>query len=136
VAMKGNKKNGKVLIVDDNHEFLGVVEKIFRRRGFDILTAFDGSSAQRILSGNTEVAVVVLDVKLPDIDGYDLAQMIKCTHPDIEIIILTGYGSLMYANMFLRKKIYAYFCKPCDMDELTFNVGNALDSVALAKGSL
>lgn len=81
----------KILVVDDNAEFVGLIRKLLERKDFQVSVALDGKTAiEKAISDIPEL--VLLDLKLPDIPGEDLLLRIKEIDKDIAIVVITGHG--------------------------------------------
>jgi len=107
----------RLLLVDDEAEFLEAVRPGLARRGFHVTTAESGQAALQHLRSE-EFHVVVLDVKMPGIDGVDTFREIKRIAPSLPVIMLTGHGSIQQAFDTSREGVYDYLAKPCDVDRL------------------
>jgi signal transduction histidine kinase len=113
-----------VLIVDDDQQVRGQLEEELRRAYFSPLSVGDGKSVLKLLE-TTPVDIVLIDVKLPDMDGIDLLEKIKAKNPTSEVIVITGYGTEEIAIRALRKGAIDYIEKPLNFDELTAALGRA-----------
>lgn len=107
----------RLLLVDDEVEFLEVTSKALTRRGFTIGLAHDGETALRILSRQS-YDVVVMDVKMPGIDGVDAFRQIHQLYPNLPVILLTGHGTIQQAFETSRDGIFEYLTKPCDIEAI------------------
>lgn len=114
-----------VLLVDDEAAFLETLSKRLGRRGLRTALALDGPAALALLDGDPGVEVVILDVKLPDMDGIEVLQRIKAAHPLVEVIMLTGHATMESAVDGMRLGAYDFLLKPCEMDELLAKVFEA-----------
>ena len=106
-----------LMLVDDEQRFLDTTGKLLRRRGLEPLTANSGLEALEKLN-HEHVDVVILDVKMPGLDGLETLRRIKAGFPLIEVIMLTGHGTIDNAVEGMRTGAYDYLVKPCDLDEL------------------
>jgi len=113
-----------ILLVDDEESFRSSATTLFKKRGFDVATASSGTEAINVLKKG-ETDVVILDVKMPGMDGNEALHTIKKLGQDIEVIMLTGYGSPDSALAGLREGAFAYLTKPCDLDLLTLKIREA-----------
>jgi len=111
----------KLLLVDDEEEFLMSSSRALGRRGFEVDVAPNGVTALDKI-GRNEYDAIVLDVKMPDIDGVDVFMQIRETHPHLPVLMLTGHSSLDDAFQTARAGIAEYLSKPIDMDELAEKV--------------
>ena len=113
----------KVLMVDDEKKFRSTTEKILQRKGFDTVLAASGEEALEKLDQHPDV--VILDVKMPGMDGHQALEEIKKHSPDLPIIMLTGHGALPSAKEALQKGAFDYLSKPCDINILAGKIEDA-----------
>jgi len=113
----------KVLMVDDEAQFRATTERILTRRGFETILAESGEEAIEKLGENPDV--VVLDIKMPGMDGHDTLREIKRIKPDLAVIMLTGHGALPSAKEALAEGAFDYLAKPCDIDILAAKITEA-----------
>ncbi len=104
-------KGKKVLLVDDEVEFTAGLSKILRRRGFEVETASDGLTAVSRIA-NESFNVVILDVKMPGMDGIQVLSEIKRLGIDSRVILLTGHLSISEEEKGLKEGAFAYLFKP------------------------
>ena len=116
----------KVLIVDDEKDFLEAIVARFRLRGFAAQGASDGQAALDNL-GMEPPEVVVLDLKMPGLDGLEVLRCIKRDHPKVEVVILTGHGSPEAGMEGVSLGAFAYLVKPVKISELVEKVEEALE---------
>lgn len=109
--------NPRVMLVDDEKEFVHTLSERLRTRNLDASVAYDGEQALRMLD-EEEMDVVVLDLMMPGIDGIETLRYIKRDHPQAEVIILTGHGSDREKRQAEALGAYAYLRKPVDVDVL------------------
>jgi CheY-like chemotaxis protein/predicted transcriptional regulator len=113
----------KLLIVDDEAQFRATTKKILDKRGFDTVLAGSGEEAIEMLE--TRPDVVVLDIKMPGMDGHETLGEIKKKSPDTPVIMLTGHGAMPSAKKALREGAFDYLSKPCDIDILSAKIVEA-----------
>ena len=113
----------KVLMVDDEEKFRSTTEKILQRKGFDTVLAASGQEAIDKLDEHPDV--VILDVKMPGMDGHQALEEIKKHSPDLPVIMLTGHGALPSAMEALDKGAFDYLAKPCDINILAAKIEDA-----------
>lgn len=118
-----NKVN--VLIVDDEIPFVETVTKRLSKRDLHIITAFSGHEALERLEKYGNIEIVVLDIKMPGMDGFETLAEIKRKYPQTEVIILTGYATVGSAIRGKRLGAFDYLMKPCDIDKLISKVEEA-----------
>lgn len=114
-----------ILIVDDEsgpRESLKMILKPF----YNIETAGDGLQALEIIQ-KKQIDLVTLDLKMPGMQGEEVLGRIKQTHPEIEVLIITGHGTLKNAIELIRKGASGYELKPFTITELVTNVSKTLD---------
>jgi DNA-binding NtrC family response regulator len=114
-----------VLLVDDEVPFVETMTKRLEKRDLNVKTAFSGREALEVLDKNRNTDVVILDVKMPGMDGIETLGEIKRAHPLTEVIMLTGHGTIESAIDGMKKGAYDYLLKPCDIDQLMCKVGEA-----------
>jgi DNA-binding NtrC family response regulator len=114
----------RVMIVDDEVEFLETLTKRMRKRNVDIIDVNSGEEALSALDRN-QVDVVLLDVKMPGMDGIETLKEIKRRHPLTEVIMLTGHASLEVAVEGMELGAFDYLMKPVDIDDLLYRVEDA-----------
>jgi len=119
-----------VLLVDDEIEFATSLAERLRLRGFSTATAQSGQAALDILGGQF-FHVVVLDVKMPGMDGLETLKTIKSRHPPTEVILLTGHACLDAAVNGIEAGAFDYLVKPADLDELAFKIQDAFEKSCL-----
>ena len=117
-------KNFNVLLVDDEVEFLETLVKRLTKRELNISMAKNGKDALKIIAGK-EIDVVVLDVRMPDMDGIQTLREIKKKDPLMEVIMLTGHASLEVAIEGMELGAFDYLMKPADIDELFYKLQDA-----------
>jgi len=113
----------RVLIVDNDESVLNVLAESLKRSEdeFTVETATDGFQAGQIME-RIKPDVVVLDIFLPGLDGFQVCKMIKDGHPDIRIIAITGHGDPEVKQMILKAGADEYLEKPFDLEELAGQV--------------
>ncbi len=104
-------KGKKVLLVDDEVDFTASLGKVLRRRGFEVETASDGMTAV-VRIAKEPFHVVILDVKMPGMDGMQVLAEIKRLAIDTQVILLTGHLSLSDEETGLKEGAFAYLFKP------------------------
>jgi len=113
----------KVLMVDDEARFRATTKKILDRKGFDTCLAASGEEALEKLHENPDV--VILDIKMPGMDGHQVLEEIKIRYPDLPVIMLTGHGALPSAMESLDQGAFDYLSKPCDVNLLAAKIKDA-----------
>ncbi len=114
----------KVLLVDDEEQFVEVLAQRLQGRGFQVSTASNGDEAMGFIEEN-DTDVVVLDVLMPGRNGIDILQEIKRARPITEVIMLTGHGTVETAIQGMKLGAYDYLMKPTDTAELVEKITKA-----------
>jgi CheY-like chemotaxis protein len=107
----------KVLLVDDEREFIETLSERLQIRDVGAAVAFDAESAMDVVAQD-EPDVMIIDLKMPGINGMEMLRRIKQTRPNIEVIVLTGHGSRDDQEQCMAMGAFAYLQKPVDIDEL------------------
>jgi DNA-binding NtrC family response regulator len=107
----------KLLIVDDEVEFLESIARRLEMRDFDVTTARSGEAAVR-MARSVRFDLALLDLKMPGLDGKQVLEILKREHKHLEIIILTGHGSLESAVECTKLGAYSYLPKPYELEKL------------------
>ena len=107
-----------VLLVDDEVPFVEAMTRRLNKRDVNIATAFSGLEALDVLSEDSSIEVVVLDVKMPGMDGIETLGEIRKKFPLQEVIMLTGHATVETGIEGMKLGAFDYLMKPCDMDIL------------------
>jgi len=107
----------KLLIVDDEVKFLDSIAKRLELRGFDVRKATSGQEALEIVK-NTRFDLALLDLKMPGMNGRDVLEALKREHKHLEVIILTGHGSVDSAVECTKLGAFSYLPKPYELEKL------------------
>lgn len=107
----------QVLLVDDEQPFVIALAKRLSHRGLVVHTAGSGNRALEILE-TISADVVVLDIRMPGLDGLETLAEIKRRWPDVEVIMLTGHGNSDDVTEGMRSGAFDFLVKPCDVDLL------------------
>ncbi len=121
----------KVLLVDDEREYVETLSERLVNRNVGSYAVFDGQQALDFIDGD-EPDVMVLDLKMPGINGIEVLQQTKKSNPNIEVIILTGHGSEADRETCLNLGAFAYLQKPTDVEQLSATINDAYKKVAAA----
>ncbi len=114
----------KVLIVDDEKDFVEMFALRLETQGEKVSTAFSGKEALEVLE-KAPIDVVILDIRMPGMDGIDTLKQIKKLYPNIEVILLTGHGSTETAVEGMKLGAFDYLMKPADFEEIKIKLENA-----------
>jgi len=107
----------KMMLVDDEERFLSTTRKLMEKKSFDVLTASSGAQALEMLRQHP-VHVVILDVKMPGMDGVATLREIKRQFPMVEVIMLTGHATVESAIEGLKSGAVDYLMKPADLEDI------------------
>ena len=117
-------KKIKLLLVDDERNFVEVLFKRLSRRNIDVTTAFSGGEGIQALR-KVDFDVAILDLKMEDMDGLDVLKVFKKMYPKMEVIILTGHESEQTARKGMKYGAFAYLSKPCEFEKLIDTIRTA-----------
>lgn len=106
-----------VLLVDDEEELVNALAERLQIRGFNAEIALNGEQALQTVQDRPP-DVMVLDLRMPGIDGLEVLRRIKKTHPRIQVVVLTGHGSEKDREIALRLGAFDYLQKPVDIGDL------------------
>ena len=115
----------RILLVDDEPEFLAVLGARLTRRGYAVLTAGDGAEALAVLDREPNLDVVVLDLRMPGLSGIETLRRIKSARPLLEVIILTGHASVETGIEGIKNGAFDYLLKPCEVEALIEKIDQA-----------
>ena len=107
----------RLLLVDDESAYVNVLFNRLNKRGFEVTKSFGGAEALQILR-RKEFDVVILDLKMADMDGLEVLKIIKLLDPNLQVIMLTGHGSVTACRQGIEMGAYDYLMKPCTLAEL------------------
>ncbi|SFV72997.1 response regulator [Desulfovibrio piger] len=135
-----SKEEIKILLVDDEKQFVDTLAERLAMRGFSARVAYDGPQALKAVEDPTDV--IVLDLRMPGMDGFEVLRSVKKSNPQVQVIILTGHGGDAEEQTAYRMGAYNFLKKPMDIDELLNSirmayrdkVENAMVAVSLAEG--
>lgn len=118
-----------VLLVDDEASFVETLSKRISKRELKVSSALSGQEALDTLKsgdGASNFDVVILDVKMPGMDGLETLAAIKLKHPNLEVIMLTGHATVESAVEGMKAGAFDYLMKPCDIDLLLAKIDRAV----------
>lgn len=122
----------KILLVDDEKDFVLTLSERLEMRDMAPVVAYDGEQALSILQ-EEEPEVIVLDLKMPGIDGMEVLRRVKKEHPAVEVIILTGHGNEKDRELCMQLGAFAYLEKPVDIETLSLNMTAAYEKIRSRK---
>lgn len=125
----------RVLIVDDETEFLSLIQKRLSRRNMAVITADNGLSALELVQAQTSeqnpeerLDAVVMDVRMPGMDGLETLRHMKLAAPTLPVVLLTGHASLGVAVTGMELGAFDYMLKPVAINELIIKLEDAVRS--------
>ncbi len=121
-----------ILVVDDEKNYLVVLETLLRSEGYEVITADNAKDALEIVL-ESDVDLVLTDMKMPGISGMELLETIKRRKPDIPVIMMTAYGTIEMAVEAMKKNAYDYITKPFKNEELKRTIRKAIENYTLLK---
>jgi len=122
------KRSIRVLLVDDEADFRQPLAKRLAKRGLEAAQAGSGREALAFIQSNP-VDVVILDVKMPEMNGLEVLKRIKAEHPAIEVILLTGQASAQDGVEGMKAGAFDYLTKPVELEQLAGKVRQAFDKI-------
>ncbi len=122
----------KVLLVDDEREFVQTLSERLVMRDLGPAVAYDGESALNLINED-EPDVMIVDLKMPGIDGLEVLRKVKQTRPEIEVIVLTGHGHEEDRELCMQLGAFAYLQKPLDINELSDIIKKANEKIQRKK---
>ena len=114
-----------ILLVDDEASFIETFSERLVMRNLEISKAFSGEEALQVLEANNAIEVVILDVKMPGMDGIEILAEIKKKMPLVEVIMLSGHADVESAIDGMKQGAFDYLMKPCDIDQIIAKVTEA-----------
>ncbi|MEW6077864.1 MAG: response regulator [Thermodesulfobacteriota bacterium] len=119
-----DNETGNIMLVDDEEDFLEMLSLRLRETGENVVTALSGRACLEML-GKQEIDVIVLDIKMPGMDGLETLREIKNRYPLTEVIMLTGHGTIQTAVEGMKRGAFDFLLKPADFEELTAKLNRA-----------
>jgi DNA-binding NtrC family response regulator len=116
-----------IMLVDDETAFVETVAKRLAKREIETITAFSGEEAVEKAEQNENLDVIILDVKMPGMDGLQALKAIKAVSPLVEVIMLTGHGTVELAVDGMKRGAFDFLMKPCEIDVLVEKVKEAAE---------
>jgi DNA-binding NtrC family response regulator len=114
----------KVLLADDETSFAGALKERLEIRGFNVFIADDGKKALECLHEN-KIDVAVLDVMMPELTGTEVLKEIRKTDPLVQVVLLTGHGTVKNAVEGMKLGAFDYLLKPVEIDSLCKKLNEA-----------
>jgi len=118
----------KILLVDDEKEFVQTLSERLQMRDMGTAVVYDGTSAMDIVHNDTP-EVMIIDLKMPGIDGMEILKRVKEMNSRIEIIVLTGHGSEQDKKKCMELGAFNYMQKPVDINLLSLSLKKAYEKI-------
>ncbi|MDP3181870.1 MAG: sigma-54 dependent transcriptional regulator [Desulfobaccales bacterium] len=115
-----------ILVVDDENNYLTVMEALLGEAGYEVLTAQSGPEALKIV-GRTDLDLVLTDMKMPKMSGIELLAELHRLYPELPVVIMTAYGTVEKAVQAMKKGAFDYLLKPFKNEEILVTIAKALD---------
>jgi len=119
----------KILLVDDEKKYVQTLSKRLMMRELDSAVVYDGESALSLVDQEDEPDVMILDLRMPGIDGVEVLRRVKETHPAIEVIVLTSQGSEADKKTCMELGAFAFLSKSVDIEELSKTIKAAKEKI-------
>ncbi|EMS80702.1 response regulator [Desulfotignum phosphitoxidans] len=116
----------KLMLVEDEERYLQTTAKLLKKRRIKVVTAQSGAQALDLLKTH-DVHVVILDIKMPGMDGFKTLKAIKTLYPPVEVIFLTGHATMDSAIEGLQSGAFDYVMKPADIDDIVTKAYEAFE---------
>ena len=114
-----------IMLVDDEAPFVETMSKRLSKRNIENISAFSGEECLETLKKHQNLDVIILDVKMPGMDGIETLKNIKTASPMVEVIMLTGQATIESAINGMKLGAYDFLMKPCDIKDLVSKVEEA-----------
>lgn len=121
----------RILIVDDESSLRTALFRVLDRQGFQVITASTQKEAELLAGSDQPLDLAIVDLRLPDGDGIDLMTRLRAAHPGLQVMILTGHGTIETAIRATQNGAFHFITKPFNIEELLNIVGRALSHSSL-----
>jgi len=126
------RRQEKILVVDDEPKICELLSEILEEEGYRVLTAENGEQAMSLVSQN-DLNLIVLDFKLPDMDGLAFLKVIKDLKPALPVVMISAYGTIKTAVEAVKNGAYDFIEKPLEQNRILLTIKNALDKERLER---
>jgi len=116
-----------ILLMEDEHSIANGLKMVLTEEGYQVDLAMTGQGALDSFAGNG-FDLLVADLRLPDIDGFEVIKQVKAKRPETEVVVITGYSSVYSAVDAMKLGVYDYLPKPFTEDEIKTAVSKALEN--------
>jgi DNA-binding NtrC family response regulator len=115
----------KILLIDDDELFVTILEMSLRQEGYDVVSCYRGGEGL-VLFKNIKPDLVLLDIRLPDLDGYEVMRQIKAMDPEAKIIITTAYQAESDSDEATKQNATSFYEKSLSVEKLFIMIRSAL----------
>ncbi len=123
----------KILLIDDEDQFRTTLAARLRKRGYDVVDFDNGEDAIKVARRDFSIEVAVIDLKMPKMDGIQTLKELRAFRPALQVIMLTGHGSLDTAKESGRLDAFKYLEKPCNIEFLVQTIEEAKEHITYAR---
>lgn len=120
----------KILVVDDDRNIADIFQELITSKGRMVDVCYDGLAAIEKIQ-KYYYDLIIVDLVIPGVGGLDILKYAKKAHPNVLVIIITGYASIETAATAVKEGAYDYIRKPCKLEEIKIVVDNAIDNIKL-----
>lgn len=119
----------QILVVDDEKDMTRLLKRTLEPElDCRVTMAFSGEMALNVLDqGETDFDLVISDIRMPQMDGFELLDRLRQNYPNLTVVMLTAYGNIESAVAAIKKGAYDFISKPFEQDEIIFKIGKALE---------
>lgn len=122
----------KILVIDDERSIRNALKDILEYEKYEVTLSEDGISGLKELETST-FDLILCDIKMPDMDGLEVLEKVKASHPDVSVIMITGHGDIDTAVEAIKMGAYDFIQKPLDLNRLLVAIRNGLDKTVLVE---
>jgi two-component system response regulator HydG len=126
MSVSSDRGRGSVLVVDDDPGARDTLAEALKHRGFDAVAVAHGADALAHLDGGDAANVVITDLRMPEMSGVELAQLVRDRHPLLPVVVITAFGSIRAAVDAMRRGAYDFLTKPYDLDVVALTLDRAI----------
>jgi DNA-binding NtrC family response regulator len=105
----------KILVVEDDRDMCSMISSILKEEGYKVDKAYDAGGAIKKIKAKC-YDLIILDYKLPDMDGIKVLEDVRCTNPSLKVIMISAYGSPSIRSMAKKLGVYQFLDKPFDLN--------------------
>ena len=134
--MSTEQTNGPILVVDDELSVRESLGRVLEREGFRTFLASNAEEAEKALANESDIAVVLTDFRMPEVNGIELLRRIKKGYPNIEVVLITGHGTVERAVEAMKEGAYDFITKPFKRLEILRVINKAIEKHNLSRENL